>query len=77
MVIPQESQPVASPVTIDKRWCKRCGICIAFCPKGVLAAGPDGYPEVVAPEKCIKCRLCEFRCPDFSIIVEEGDKNGG
>ena len=24
-----------------------------------------------APEKCIACHMCELRCPDFAINVEE------
>lgn len=26
---------------------------------------------VKAPEKCIACHMCELRCPDFAINVEE------
>ena len=57
--------------TINTKWCKGCGICVAFCPKKVLALKDE---KVVAenPEACIKCRLCEYRCPDFAIFVKEG-----
>ncbi len=60
-------------VTIDiyKAWCKACGICVAFCPGSVLSKDELGYPFVENPEKCIKCKWCELRCPDFAITVIE------
>lgn len=74
MVLPQ-GQPDTN-IEINAHWCKRCGICSAFCPKGVLTPGKDGLPQIVAPEKCIQCRLCEIRCPDFAIRIG-GDENHG
>jgi 2-oxoglutarate ferredoxin oxidoreductase subunit delta len=29
-----------------------------------------GKCRVARPEDCIKCMLCELRCPDFAITVE-------
>jgi len=55
-------------VHIFEAWCKRCNICISFCPTGALVADKDGLP-VLIPEKCTLCRMCEFRCPDFAITV--------
>jgi 2-oxoglutarate ferredoxin oxidoreductase subunit delta len=60
-------------VTIDPRLCKKCGICVEFCPKDVLGPGRDGVPAVLSPESCTACRLCELRCPDFAILVEEAE----
>ncbi len=60
-----------NPITIYPAWCKRCGLCVAFCPKEVLEAGPDGLPRVARPEECISCGLCELRCPDFAISLGE------
>lgn len=57
---------------INKKWCKGCGICVAFCPKQVLAI-KDEKVTVVNEEACIKCKLCEHRCPDFAIFIK-GDK---
>ena len=58
-------------ITIDSKWCKGCGICAAFCPKKVFDLGEDGAPSAARPQECIGCRLCEMRCPDFAIKVEE------
>ena len=60
-------------VTINSKWCKGCGICIAFCPKAVLGEGEGGKAVVIDPEACTGCRLCELRCPDFAIVLDEGE----
>ncbi|OQY37523.1 MAG: 2-oxoglutarate ferredoxin oxidoreductase subunit delta [Candidatus Cloacimonetes bacterium 4572_65] len=56
-----------SPVYIYYNWCKKCGICVAFCPTGCLESKPDGSPFVAHPEKCIHCETCDRLCPDFAI----------
>ena len=54
-------------VQIDREWCKGCGICVAFCPKEVLILDEEGIAKWAYPEKCIRCSLCEMRCPDIAI----------
>ena len=58
---------------INVDWCKGCGICVEFCPRKVLEIKHD---KVVAanPGQCIKCALCELRCPDYAIYVKEVGK---
>lgn len=51
--------------------CKGCGICVAFCPKQVLAISEIEKVEVLDEDKCISCGQCEMRCPDFAIFVEK------
>ncbi|GAB4255781.1 4Fe-4S dicluster domain-containing protein [Deferrisoma sp.] len=63
--------PGENPITVYNAWCKKCGICIAFCPKNVLERGPDGHPVPARPEDCIRCHMCELRCPDFAITVKD------
>lgn len=62
-------------LSINREWCKGCGICVSFCPKKVLEL--DAREKVVAirPEDCICCKMCELRCPDLAIevIVERGE----
>lgn len=60
------------PVSIDLGWCKRCGICHAFCPAGVFELAGDGAPVVARPEACTFCRTCEILCPDFAVRVAGG-----
>ncbi len=55
-------------------WCKGCGICVEFCPVKILEVKREKI-HVTDYEKCIKCGLCELRCPDFAIFLEE-DNNG-
>ena len=61
-------------IEVYKSWCKRCGICAAFCPAGVLAQDDSGAPYIKDPERCTGCQLCELRCPDFAINVRSSKK---
>ena len=62
-------------VEIYRGWCKKCGICVAFCPRGVLDTDESSYPIVKVPEKCNGCQLCEMRCPDFAIVVSKDEES--
>jgi 2-oxoglutarate ferredoxin oxidoreductase subunit delta len=64
-------------VHIFDNWCKGCGLCIEFCPAGVLALGMDNRPKPIYPEKCTACRWCELHCPDFAIFVSNLDQDDG
>lgn len=57
-------------IIIYKKWCKRCGICVAFCPKKALDVDQEGYPFLCNDEACTECGLCELRCPDFAVVLE-------
>ncbi len=65
---PQSDQP-DSQVTLYPAWCKRCGNCVAFCPRDVFETDQWGYPRVARPERCVSCHLCEMLCPDFALSV--------
>lgn len=66
--LPVKQRAIA--INLDRNLCKRCGICIAFCPQEVFVADAAGYPVVVALEKCTGCQLCFYRCPDLAVEVE-------
>ena len=56
-------------LVINLDWCKGCGICAAFCPKGVLVV--KDKVRIVDQSKCIFCGQCEQRCPDYAIYIKE------
>jgi len=65
---------VSVKITVHEGWCKACGLCIEFCPKKVLVSNHDGKPVPEKIDECINCSLCELRCPDFAITVEEAEE---
>jgi 2-oxoglutarate ferredoxin oxidoreductase subunit delta len=62
---------------INHRWCKGCGICVAFCPTKVLEIDAGDKVAAVRVEDCTACGRCALRCPDLAIEVEKEikDKN--
>ncbi len=64
------------PVQFKHEWCKKCGICIAFCPRKALGLGAKGLPQLTNPSACTQCRLCELLCPDFAIMVTPRKRQG-
>lgn len=58
-------------IDIYRAWCKKCGLCAAFCPRECLALDEEGAPRITHPERCTGCGWCELHCPDFAISVRE------
>ncbi|MDR0339067.1 MAG: 4Fe-4S binding protein [Desulfovibrio sp.] len=55
-------------VSINPRWCKGCGVCVAFCPKRALSIEHEKAKH--DPERCIVCGMCELYCPDLAVSVD-------
>jgi|YelNatPaOPRAMG01_1025707.scaffolds.fasta_scaffold28201_4 2-oxoglutarate ferredoxin oxidoreductase subunit delta len=67
-------------VVIYPRWCKKCGICVAFCPKNALGFDSQGVPYLANPAECTGCELCAMMCPDLAVEVfkiEDKEKDEG
>lgn len=63
-------------ILVKVSWCKGCGLCVDYCPKGVIIM-KDQLPQVVAAEKCTRCLQCEAICPDFAIQVKDRPESMG
>jgi len=63
-------------VKIDQERCKGCGLCVEFCPQGVLKLdssfnSKSYHPAMVEnPEKCKGCGICgRDVCPEAAIEI--------
>ena len=63
-------------IAIDVNYCKGCGYCAHYCPKGCIDISggrfsPKGYllPVVVDGDQCTACGVCAWMCPDYAIEV--------
>lgn len=54
--------------TIEKDVCIGCGKCVQTCPLDVLRL-VDGKAEIVYPDDCMTCYLCEHNCPVGAVFV--------
>ncbi|MEO0102851.1 MAG: 4Fe-4S binding protein [candidate division WOR-3 bacterium] len=79
-VLPEEKKietKKGHKIFIVKDFCKSCRICVRFCPTQTLGLGEDLKVEVINPNNCIGCLLCEILCPDFAIAVEKKKRKDG
>jgi|GEM_PF-5114514 len=62
-------------VEMDTERCKGCGLCAAYCPKGLITASAGlnhhGYHPVQTPDinLCNGCGRCALVCPDLAIVA--------
>jgi Pyruvate/2-oxoacid:ferredoxin oxidoreductase delta subunit len=68
------SSSETSRVIIHADLCKACGLCIAFCPKGVLEKGTHinmlGFEATEYTGKgCTGCGTCYYVCPEPGAVT--------
>jgi 2-oxoglutarate ferredoxin oxidoreductase subunit delta len=65
-------------VCVNTKWCKNCGICVAYCPKKVFALTEKKKLIIAQEDECVACQMCEYRCPDLAITItrKENQVNG-
>jgi len=49
-------------IKVDDKICDACGICVEYCPKGILAV-EEGKLRVSEELKCTMCNECVRHCP--------------
>lgn len=64
---------MSKELVVNTEWCKGCGICVRFCPKGVLEIIKEKV-VIADSTKCVLCGLCAERCPDYAIYIKESEK---
>ena len=73
-IVPMPTGVPSGTVYVIAEECKECGLCISFCPRGVLEFSADSnskghhYPVVVKEGQCANCLLCCLICADFAIF---------
>jgi len=73
-IVPKPEGVPAGTVYVISEECKGCGLCISFCPRGVLELSAESnskghhYPVVTKNGQCANCLLCTLICSDFAIF---------
>ncbi len=64
-------------LTFREDLCKGCGLCVAACPKKILALSKTrlnrkGHAPIECTDEsqCVGCASCAIMCPDCVITVE-------
>ncbi len=66
-------------LTFQAERCKGCGLCVAVCPKKIIAmskhVNSKGYSPagVEKEDECIGCASCALMCPDGAIEIYQAE----
>jgi len=56
-------QPLSEDVTMDRKKCVDCTVCVPLCPTSALEVAPETAEVRFIKEKCIACGICIKACP--------------
>ncbi|MBN2512574.1 MAG: 4Fe-4S binding protein [Sedimentisphaerales bacterium] len=78
------SKTKKSRIQFNIERCKGCGLCVLYCPKGLLRMSEElnsqgnSYVEIIDPAACNACGICFRMCPDIVIEISEqaGESDG-
>jgi len=59
---------------LDKRKCRKCGLCVKYCRNNAIFQAPGKYP-IFLKDFCLGCGLCEMVCP-FKAIKTVKEETG-
>jgi 2-oxoacid:acceptor oxidoreductase delta subunit (pyruvate/2-ketoisovalerate family) len=57
---------------VDSKKCLKCGICMGYCPEGIL--GKPGETPDIDYDYCKGCGICAAECPAKAIHMEREEK---
>lgn len=63
-------------VEVDEAYCKGCGLCVAFCPGGVLELAPEPNERGIYAARpveganCRGCLNCTLVCPEAALRLD-------
>jgi len=61
----------------EKGLCGECGGCVSFCSAGDIKAiemSESGPPKYINKDKCLKCGICYFICPQTHVLNDQLNK---
>jgi len=58
-------------ITIDKKKCIKCGLCIEDCVSKCLEHDEEGSPIMKHEECCLKCQHCMMICPKGALTIND------
>ena len=58
-------------ITIDKKKCIKCGLCMSDCVAKCITLDDDGYPVLKYSDNCLGCQHCLAICPKGALTYND------
>ena len=63
-------QPLSKDVSMDRKKCVDCTVCVPLCPSQALVRDPETFEVKFIKEKCIACGICIHVCPYGAMAIK-------